>query len=1393
MDCLIDRGEDVWPSLERAIEDSHVSIVVFSKDYASSKWCLQELVKILQCRKDVGQVVIPVFYGTDPSQIRGQTGSFEQSFAKHVRGLGDNDIKVKKWRDALTEAAQISGWDSRNLDESQLIENIVNDVLQKRCLRRPIELNGLVGTDEICKNVEILMKRYKVIGIWGMPGIGKTTIANVLFAKLFPQFDKVCYVENVKEYSHDRLISKLLKEEICIPNVVGFQYGLKRLGNKKVFIVLDDVDSLDQVKKWNDPQSLQLFCLKAFNEIHPREGYEVLSASMVEYAGGVPLALRVLGSSLRSKRVDFWKGTLEKLKRYPDKAIQDFYKMSYDGLDEEEKKIFLEIAFFHKGEEKDSVTSILMACGLEARCGMVVLRDKAFISISYNNTIEIHDLLQEIAFEIVRRESSEDPTRRSRLMRDTEEICTILKDNKGTDAIEGIMLDLSQIAEMQLRADAFRRMNNLRFLKLYKPSDQCAGKISLPEDLDSLSDKLVYLEWYGYPLDSLPLNFCAKFLVEIRMSHSNEVSNLERIDLSECKQLIKLPDLSKAKRLRWVNLSGCESLCALHSSVLSSDTLITLILDRCINLQYVKGDKHLKSLENISVNGCSSLEEFAVSSDLIESLDLSNTRIEMLDTSIGRLCKLGSLNLEGSPVKHLPTELCLTSLKVLKLSYDGLVIDKQQLHVLFDGLRSLQILHLKECSNLTEFPDNIGILSKLQELILDGSSVQCLPPSIKHLQRLEILSLKSCKKLRSLPELPPLIHEFCADDCAILKSVSNLKTFSKKMVGKTKHISFKNSLKLEEESLQSVMKSLHLTMIKAVANNVVVRKHRGGYNYNSMEVCLPGSRVPREFLAYKKSESSSIIITELPDSEWLGFIYCVVLSPSEGIRKEGAKLRCQCQLVGGQKGTWLNKAVSELNSDHVYVWYDPLHCDNILRFHPPKVRFEFSVTTDEGEVDGSIHIKECGVLLISFSLVESVLQELELHLPVDLVEEENVLAPEEKPIACYSSQLDTPSEDNQNKSMDLDKSKGLLQERKNALVQRTECTLPSNMKDVAKQAEGEGDSAMAAQLLENLEGPLLDDHVLTLDDHSLMKGHGGPALFRWLQDQALRSASVARYAEQVFQAASRSIAEKDEELRLARDEAVRKQESLKIMEDRLQDLNYQLASWRRKYEEAQEKWRIRESALETEVAMLVASFQNSRLQVQIPYPDIRRKEQMFSDKTSSVWAVNQHGRFFPAASWARPETGFFKVNCDGSVFEDEHKAGFGCVLRDSSGRWVRGCCGKVAVTSGLRLELWSLWRGLLLALEAGIEFLVCETDSMEAFSLVSGWRIPSDHVEKDLVMRFIELKRLQGWTVRFGLIRRDANSVADWLAKEGAHGEAASTVWLHPPGPLQLLLQKDLA
>jgi len=428
-----------------------------------------------------------------------------------------------------------------------------------------------------------------------------------------------------------------------------------------------------------------------------------------------------------------------------------------------------------------------------------------------------------------------------------------------------------------------------------------------------------------------------------------------------------------------VNLSYCESLQHLHPSVLSSGTLVTLILDKCTNLKSVKSEKHLKSLEKISVNGCLNLVEFAVSSDLIENLDLSYTGIQTLDTS-GRMHKLKWLNLEGLNLKHILGELsCLTSLKVLKISGNELVIDKQQIHVLFNGLRYLQILYLKDCIKLFELPDNISLLTQLQELRLDRSDLKRLPENIKNLKMLEILSLEDCKELLCLPKFPSLIKHLRAINCTSLVSVTNLKTLATEMLGMTKRITFKNSGKLDGHSLRIIMNSLHLTMMSAAYHNVLVRSY-GTYkicNYTSVELCLPGGTVP-EHIHYRSTKSS--ITIALPSrSELLGFIYSVVLSPIGGMKTDGAKIFCKCHLPEeGIKATWLYGDIRGLKSDHLYVWYDPLHCDNILRYYElSKVCFEFCVANDKGEVDGSICIKECGVGIINVLEVHSVLQELD--------------------------------------------------------------------------------------------------------------------------------------------------------------------------------------------------------------------------------------------------------------------------------------------------------------------------------------------------------------------------------------------------------------------------------
>ncbi|XP_039173855.1 TMV resistance protein N-like [Eucalyptus grandis] len=104
------KGDQTLPTLMKAIEESCIAIIVFSKDYASSQWCLEEMMKIMECKEQKDLTVLPVFYKVDPREVRQGSKSYGKALAKHESKFGKDSEKVKRWKKALFDAGSLSGW-----------------------------------------------------------------------------------------------------------------------------------------------------------------------------------------------------------------------------------------------------------------------------------------------------------------------------------------------------------------------------------------------------------------------------------------------------------------------------------------------------------------------------------------------------------------------------------------------------------------------------------------------------------------------------------------------------------------------------------------------------------------------------------------------------------------------------------------------------------------------------------------------------------------------------------------------------------------------------------------------------------------------------------------------------------------------------------------------------------------------------------------------------------------------------------------------------------------------------------------------------------------------------------------------------------------------------------
>ncbi|KAH0870960.1 LOW QUALITY PROTEIN: hypothetical protein HID58_077982 [Brassica napus] len=582
-------------------------------------------------------------------------------------------------------------------DEASMVEeiatNVSNDLIN---FVISSDFEGFAGMEAHMKKMEPFLllgsNEVRIIGIWGPSGIGKSTIARVLFSQHSHEFQLSVFMENIKR----------------------------------------------------------------------------------QFAGNLPLGLKVMGSYFKGMLKHEWEEELPRLSARLDGEIESSLKLRYDALSVDTQDLFLHLACFFNNERIEKVEEYLARNIVGVKGQLRVLAEKSFISI-VGGYIKIHDLLARLGREIVRKQSIHEPGQRQ-FLADVGDICQVLQnDTLGSRSVIGIDLKLLELeTELKISERAFERMSNVQFLRLLlsdsdsdsgsdygRPKQTCHHSIDL---MTCLPPNLKLLHWDFFPMTCLPSNFISEFLVEIALRKSNyleklwegnkTIRNLKWMYLSDSKNLKELPDLSTATSLQELNLHGCSNLAELPFSIGNVISLRRLNLSHCSSLVRIPSFIwNLINLGRLDISHCSSLVRLPSSSGnaIIKLKELNLTgclRLAKLPSSIGNLKKLYLK--DCSSLVELPSSV-RNSINLKDFTFNG-CSNLVELPFYLGNATDLKKIDLSGCSSLQELPSSIGNMTNLMHLYLDEcSSLLELPSSIGNMTSLLYLYLNECSSLVELP------------------------------------------------------------------------------------------------------------------------------------------------------------------------------------------------------------------------------------------------------------------------------------------------------------------------------------------------------------------------------------------------------------------------------------------------------------------------------------------------------------------------------------------------------------------------------------------------------------------------------------------------------------------
>ncbi|KAH9288602.1 hypothetical protein KI387_032719, partial [Taxus chinensis] len=833
-------GDSFSSTIETAIRSAAVHIAIFSKNYAESPWCLVELVLMLQSKAKI----VPVFYDVQPGELRHiEKGVYADAFTNYEKKSRYLQ-KLKEWKEALQSVSFLTG-EEFNGDCKNIVSAVQKELERLKpklpVAKYPVGLHKLVQDfekeclDELvddfesqCRMSEEGKDKPKIVGIFGMGGIGKTTLSKELFNRKRSQYSRRCFLFDVREAYVKREVPSLQMQ--LVKNIFGenpsdfksidqgasyIEDCITRNNDLSFLVILDDIDHAEQLdafssihksrnslvivttrdvgvlvstgittgynlKGMDRAAAKELFCWHAFQQPHPTNGYEDLVNAFLDGCGGLPLSLQVLGRHVCGRDKNYWRLELKKVSTMLPQDIKQRLKISFDSLDNEEKQIFMDIACFFINKMKKMALRIWEGSGWNGEHALQKLKDKC--------------LVEEIEAEAWRGDGDELVLRMHDHLRDLG--------REMSDELSPRMWRRQDIESMGLEGFQFILSSNWRCFGSVKERSMNATIRYFIGNSNGWSHTSTSLLW-------LEIHFARSRYISKWIPLQDHFSNYKNRT-----QMIGIPSWIPLQNLQYLAISFGDLIRLWQSDVKQPSSLKELYIKDTTLEEFPGLIRMSNRLEKVVLNGTEIPIEWLSFLESLKSANLSrdNDGYAAFGSSFSRV-KIGYATFESSSSHVVLKGLQFRGLVALNNKGQSPTVESPMsslrkvefgrqhsvTKVLISGYHypNLESLHLTDMDNLTDV-DLISVTTLVSLELTACYNLKSIS-GISHLTNLKVLKIKECSKIEELPglshltnlkvlkikecskfeELPGLSHLSCLKKvsivaCTKLKSVSGI-------------------------------------------------------------------------------------------------------------------------------------------------------------------------------------------------------------------------------------------------------------------------------------------------------------------------------------------------------------------------------------------------------------------------------------------------------------------------------------------------------------------------------------------------------------------------------------------------------------------------------------------